>query len=132
MSDLEAERIRRESEFKEIEQARATLMERSAALARAYTAKEAALARAEDAIAALNERIAALESGAGSRQADGRADHRGAQRRAAREKLERAVVEGALETGRKDFARLMREVMALQRVQQAAGGRRAPRAANAA
>ena len=32
-----------------------------------------------------------------------------------REKHERAVAEGALEIGRKDFARVMREVMALQR-----------------
>ena len=31
-----------------------------------------------------------------------------------REKVERAVVEGALEAARKDFGRLMREVMALE------------------
>ena len=49
-----------------------------------------------------------------------------------REKLERAVVEGALETGRKDFARLMRDVMALQRSQQAAEDPMRQRAANAA
>ena len=36
-----------------------------------------------------------------------------------REKLERAVVDGALEISRKECARLMREVMALQRDQQA-------------
>ena len=42
------------------------------------------------------------------------------------------MVEGALETGRKDFARLMREVMALQRSQQAAEDNSRPRAANAA
>jgi hypothetical protein len=41
---------------------RATLMERTAALARAFTAKEAALTRAENTIAALNEQVAALES----------------------------------------------------------------------
>jgi hypothetical protein len=49
-----------------------------------------------------------------------------------REKLERAVVEGALETGRKDFARLMREVLALQRRQSADESGPGPVAANAA
>ena len=48
-----------------------------------------------------------------------------------REKLERAVVEGALESGRKDFARLMREVMTLQRSQLSPDDSRL-RAANAA
>ncbi len=42
------------------------------------------------------------------------------------------MLEGALETGRKDFSRLMREVMALQRSQQAAEQHAQPRAANAA
>ncbi len=42
------------------------------------------------------------------------------------------MVEGALETGRKDFSRLMREVMALQRDQQEAENPAQPRAANAA
>ena len=117
VSDLEAERINRESEFKEIDQARTTLMERSASLARAYTAKEAALARAEDTIAALNERIGALETtlAASKQSAEQQIEELNAAVR--REKLERSVVEGALETGRKDFARLMREVMALQRIQ---------------
>src|SRR5690242_21149469 len=62
VADLEADRIQRESEFKEVDQTRTTLMERSAALARAFTAKDAALTRAEDTIAALNEQIAALEA----------------------------------------------------------------------
>ena len=48
-----------------------------------------------------------------------------------RERLERAVVEGALESGRKDFARLMREVMTLQRSQLSPDDSRL-RAANAA
>jgi len=40
-------------------------MERSAALTRAFTAKEAALTRAKDTITALNEQIAALEAARG-------------------------------------------------------------------
>ena len=105
-------------------------MERNATLARAFTAKEAALAQAEDANAALTDRVGALEATrAGEKQA---AEQKIEELDAAlrREKLERAVVEGALATARKDFARAMREVMALQR--NAAGPDEPPRAANAA
>ncbi|MGI8525331.1 MAG: hypothetical protein ACR2K5_04005 [Pseudolabrys sp.] len=49
-----------------------------------------------------------------------------------REKLERSVVEGALEAARKDFARLMREVMALQRQRTAEEPLPTLRSANAA
>ena len=120
VADLEAERIQRESQFKEVDQARATLIERSTALARAFTAKEAALTRAEDAIAALNEQVAALESAraAEKQAADQRVEELSTSLR--REQMQCSVVEGALETARKDFARLMREAMALQREQQMA------------
>jgi chromosome segregation ATPase len=120
VADLEAERVQRESEFKEVDRARSTLVERSTALARAFTAKEAALTRAEDAIAALNEQIAALEAAraAEKQAADQRIEELGTSLR--REQMQCSVVEGALETARKDFARLMREAMALQREQQMA------------
>ena len=133
VADLEAERIRRNSEFTETEQARTTLLERSAALARAFTAKEAAYARAADTIAALNQRVADLEKSAGADRQTAEQTIEELNAALQREKLERAVVEGALETGRKDFARLMREVMAMQRAQQQAPDDAARlRAANAA
>ena len=71
-------------------------------------------------IAALNERIARLE-GEIARRASRPPKRRSRSSTAAlrREKLERAMAEGALETARKDFARVMREVMALQRSQAA-------------
>jgi chromosome segregation ATPase len=117
VADLEAERIQRESQFKEVEQARATLVERSTALARAFTAKEAALTRAEDAIAALNEQVTALEGARATEKqaADQRIEELSTSLR--REQMQCSVVEGALETARKDFARLMREATALQRAQ---------------
>jgi chromosome segregation ATPase len=132
ISDLETERIQRESEFTEVDQARATLMERSAALARAFTAKEAALTRAEDTIAALNEQVAALES---ARAAEKQASEQRIEELSAslrREQMQCSVVEGALETARKDFARLMREAMALQREQAAPDDPARLRPANAA
>ncbi len=117
VSELETERIQRESEFTEVDQARATLMERSAALTRAFTAKDAALQRAEDTIAALNEQVAAIELArtAEKHATEQRIEELGASLR--REQMQCSVVEGALETARKDFARLMREAMALQREQ---------------
>lgn len=132
ISELEVERIQRESEFKEVDQARATLMERSAALARAFTTKEAALTHAEDAIAALNEQVTALEAArAAEKQAtDQRIEDLSAALR--REQMQCSVVEGALETARKDLARLMREAMALQREQAAPDDTARLRAANAA
>jgi chromosome segregation ATPase len=132
VSELEAERIQRESEFKEVDQARTTLMERSTALARAFAAKEAALARAEDTIAALSEQVSALEAArAAEKQAtDQKIEDLGAALR--REQMQCSVVEGALETARKDFARLMREAMALQRSQAAPDDPAQLRPANAA
>jgi len=117
IAELETERVQRESQFTEVDQARATLMERSAALTRAYTAKEASLMRAEDTIAALNEQVTALEAArAAERQvAEQRNEELSVSLR--REQMQCSVVEGALETARKDFARLMREAKALQRNQ---------------
>src|SRR5262249_47398772 len=107
IADLESERIQRESEFKEVDQARANLMERTAARARAFTAKEAALTRAENTIATLNEQVAALEStrAVEKQTADQRIEELSTSLR--REQMQCSVVEGALETARKDFARLM-------------------------
>lgn len=132
VANLEADRIQRESELKEGDQAFTTLRERSASLARAFTAKEAALVRAEEAIAALTNRMHALETtlAATKQTAEQQIEDLNAALR--REKLERAVVEGALETGRKDCARLMREVMSLQRARDEAMDTAQPRAANAA
>lgn len=132
LADLEAERIHQESVVQELNQARATLMERGGALTRAFTAKEAALERAGETIGALNERIGTLERMLAAEKqttADTVEELNAALRR---EKLERAVSDGALETARKDLARAMREVMTLQRNQAAHEVSAQPRAANAA
>jgi crescentin len=132
VAELEAERLRRESEFKETEQMRATLMERSGALTRAFNAKEAALARADETIAALQAQVAAVSKDRGDDRMTAEQTIEELKAALQRERLDRAVVEGALETARKDFARVMREVMSLQRQQQAAEEPATPTAANAA
>jgi crescentin len=132
LADAEADKINQDSLVQELTQARATLLERNGAVSRAFTAKEAALERAEDTIGALNDRIAALEQtmAADKQTAADTIEELNAALR--REKLERAVAEGALETARKDLARLMRDVMALQRNQLTQDASAQPRAANAA
>jgi chromosome segregation ATPase len=132
VAEMENDRIQRESELHELDQAKTTLMERSAALTRAYTSKDAALARAEESITALAARMTAIETEAATSKQNAEQQIEELNAALRREQLERAVVEGALETGRKDFARLMREVMALQRSQSAREPAPQPFAANAA
>ncbi|MBX6330033.1 MAG: hypothetical protein IRY89_15835 [Pseudolabrys sp.] len=132
LSEIETERAARETAFDELERGRRALAERAASLVRAFAAKEAALERSEATVAALNERVAALETAlAGEKQ---RAEDAAAELNAAlrRERMERSVVEGALETARKDFARAMRELTAMQRRLAVLEAEPIPTAANAA
>jgi crescentin len=132
VSDLKAERIDRESRLTELQQERDALAERSSALARAYKAKESALARTEETTASLNERVAAFEQfmAAEKQSTEQTVNDLSAALRC--EQMERSVVEGALETARKDFSRVMRELTALQRRQSAEEPAPQPRAANVA
>lgn len=132
IAELDADKLKRESEYEELRQAHTTLKDRSAALARAFNAKDVDLTRNGEAINALTQRIAVLENEIKARQ---QASEKALEELTAalrREQHERAVAEGALETGRKDFARVMREVMALQRSQAAREPGPNPFAANAA
>jgi chromosome segregation ATPase len=131
-AELGAERLRRESEFEELRQVHATLKDRSAALARAYNAKDVELTRTVETNAALGARVGALEDAIRARQETTEKALEDLTAALRREKHERAVAEGALDTGRKDFARLMREVMTLQRDQAAREPGPNPFAANAA
>jgi crescentin len=115
LAQSESERQQREIDVEDLERTRVTLIERSSALAKAFTAKETAMARAEETIQGLNDRVKFLESQARARGQDIELQLEELNAALRREKLERSVVEGALDTARKDFARLMREVLALQR-----------------
>lgn len=132
IAELEAERDARETHRQEIEQSRNTLMERTAALARAYSSKEGALARAEEILVSLNERISTLEAAMLDQKQSAEQTIEELSTALRREKMQRSVVEGALETARKDFSRLMREAMALKREQQPSDDSATLRAANAA
>lgn len=107
---LEAAHEALERQVVDLTQSRATLVERSGLVTKTLKARETALARAEQKIAQLTERVAALE-------ADNEASRSAEEKRLdelnsalSRERMERALAEGALEGSRKDFARVQREL----------------------
>jgi crescentin len=114
LAQIEATHETRERQIKDLEQSRATLVERSNALTKTLKSREAALARAEERNQSLAERAARLE-------ADIQVSRTNIEKRVEdlnsslqRERMERAVVEGALEAARKDNSRLQSEVAALR------------------
>ena len=132
VSELEAERIERESGLREAEQARNSMNARLNTLTRTFGAKEAEMQRVGESVSALKERIATLEQARLDEQQAAETAQDEFKAALRRERMERSVVEGALETARKDFSRVMRELMALQRKRQAAEPAPEPQAANAA
>jgi len=114
LSQIEAAHESRERQVKDLEQARAALSERNSALTKTLKSREAAVSRSEEKIAALTERNGHLE-------ADVQVNRTNIEKRVEelnsslqRERMERAVVEGALEAARKDNSRLQSEVAALR------------------
>jgi len=114
LAQIEAAHEARERQIKDLETARAALTERNNAITKTLKTRETALARAEERIAALTERNGHLE-------ADVQVSRTNIEKRVEdlnsalqRERMERAVVEGALEAARKDNSRLQSEVGALR------------------
>jgi chromosome segregation ATPase len=104
---------------RELEQGRASLMERSNNLAETLKARETSLVHAEEKIKALTDRMAEIEAdGAAYRsKAERRIDELSASLQ--RERVELAVAQGALETTRRDYARLQRDILSGRSAQQA-------------
>ena len=114
LAQIEGVHEARERQIRDHEQARTALTERNNALTKALKMRETALARTEEKIAALTERNGHLE-------ADIQISRTNIEKRVEdlnsalqRERMERAVVEGALEAARKDNSRLQSEVAALR------------------
>ena len=115
---LTAARDALDGKIRELEQERASLMERCNGLAETLKARETALTHAGEKIKSLTDRIAELELNAGAYRTkkEQRIDELNASLQ--RERVELAVARGALETARRDYARLQRDMLA---------GREAPR-----
>jgi chromosome segregation ATPase len=116
LAHLEASHERREQQFHDLEQARTILAERNSAITKTLKMRETALARTEEKIVALTERNGHLE-------ADIQVSRTNIEKRIEdlnsalqRERMERAVVEGALEATRRDNARLQGEVTNLRSI----------------
>jgi crescentin len=114
LAQIEATHETRERQIKDLEQSRAALVERSNALTKTLKSRETALGRAEERLQALTERTARLEADiqVGRTNVEKRVDDLTSSLQ--RERMERAVVEGALEAARKDNSRLQSEVAALR------------------
>src|ERR1019366_6141043 len=114
LAQIEAAHEARERQIKDLEQSRTALTERNNAATKTLKTREIALARAEEKIAALTERNGHLE-------ADVQVSRTNIEKRVEdlnsalqRERMERAVAEGALEAARKDNTRLQSEGAALR------------------
>jgi crescentin len=114
LAQIESTHEARERQIKDLEQSRATLVERSNALTKTLKTREAALTRAEERNQSLTERTARLEADiqVSRTNIEKRVDDLNSSLQ--RERMERAVVEGALEAARKDNSRLQSEVAALR------------------
>lgn len=114
LSEMQTAEAQRNAEMNDVEQSRTALTERAAALAKAVKTRETALSRAEERITMLTDRASRLES---ELQSNSYAAEKQIEELSAalqRERAERAMAEGALETGRRDLARLLREIATLQ------------------
>jgi crescentin len=109
LAQLEGSQQTQERQIKDLEQARAALVERNTALGKNMRTRETELARAEEKIASTNDLISRMEAeiGANRSRTETRIEELNAQLE--RERMDRAVAEGALEATRKDNARLARE-----------------------
>jgi crescentin len=115
---LTAARDALDAKVKELEQTRATLMERSNGLSEAAKARETSLAHAEQKIKSLTDRVDQLEHDARTYRAKTVKRIDDLNETLQRERVEFAVAQGALETNRRDYARLQRGLSAEQAVPQ--------------
>lgn len=112
----------RDSQIRELEQARGNLMERNDVLSKAVATRETAYNRAQERIGSLEERIELLESELRSVRESSDLQIEELSSQLQRERSERSIAEGALDAARKDVARLMREIATLQQRPASASG----------
>ncbi len=110
LQQLEAAHENLERQIAELTQSRATLVERSGAMNKTLKLRETALARGEEKNATLAERLKQLES---DLQVQREANEKRVEElntALSRERMARAVAEGALASSRRDLARVQQEI----------------------
>jgi crescentin len=105
---LTAARDALDAKVSELDQARATLRERGNGLSETLKARDSALANAEQKIKSLTDRFEQLELDAGAYRAKAEKRIEDLHNSVQRGRAELAVAQGALDTTRRDFARLQR------------------------
>ena len=101
-----------ERQLRDLDGSRATLVERSSALSKTVKSRETALARAEERIQSLSDQIKILETDAEASRSKTEKRIEELSSALQREKMERAVADGALDATRKNYAELQRELAA--------------------
>lgn len=114
LTQLEHTLAERDVKIKELEHARQSLMEQNEALSKAVNTRESAYNHAQEHIQTLEERIQLLENELKTARQNASMEIEELNAKLQLAQLERTMAEGALEAGRKDIARLLRELSALQ------------------
>jgi chromosome segregation ATPase len=114
LAQIEAALADRDARIKELELSHASLADHNDTLVKAIGTREHAFARSQEKLQAQDDLVQLLENQlrAAREATELQIEELNAQLQ--RERLERTMAEGALEAGRKDIARLLRELAALQ------------------
>ena len=104
----------RDTQIRELEQAYDSIYEHSEALTNASAAHDTALNNATEKLREQTDQIQTLEAQISTMQLASETQLEQLNAQLQREQLERAMAEGALESGRKDVARLLGEIAAMQ------------------
>ncbi len=111
---LEAALVERDAQLRDLEEANAALTERNTELTRAVGTRENAYNRAQEKIQAQDELVQMLEDQIRASRETSELQIQELKAQLQREQLDRTMAEGALEAGRKDIARLLREISTVQ------------------
>lgn len=114
LSQIESGIAERDAQICDLDQARSALAERTEVLTKAVATRENAYNRAQEKIGSLEERIEQLEREAKAKRESSELEIEELNTQLHRERVERTMVEGALDSARQDIARLMREMALLQ------------------
>ena len=114
LGQIESGIAERDAQIHDLDQARSALAERAEVLAKAVATRENAYNRAQEKIGVLEERIEQLEREAKAKRDSSELQIEELNTQLHRERVERTMVEGALDSARQDIARLMRDIAVLQ------------------
>jgi crescentin len=109
LSEIAAAHGAREAQFKELEQAHAKLSGNAATVARALRTRDNMQARSEERVQQLNDRVYFLEVERDNTRLSMEKHLEELNSTLQRERMERTLAEGALESARKDLARVRRD-----------------------